>query len=134
VRSLVLTAAVILLSATAHAQKFTGTCSKGDACKAIYIEKTEGKVSVAISNGYGFAGDLVGGGAPMFFSSDILLPDGREMKPKGNGGGCHFYFTNGGGTFTQGWESRLTTVECDIKVEFEGQKIFKEFRFDVTKS
>lgn len=84
----------------------------------------------------GFAGGLIGGDGPLFFSDTVYLADGKAMPLNHDGSrhGCHFYFTDHG-TFTQGWEGRLTTVECDLRVKTEtGHLISADVTFNVTRT
>jgi hypothetical protein len=67
----------------------------------------------------GFAGGRISGDGPLFFSDTVYLADGKAMPINaGNGQGCHFYFTDHG-TFTLGWESRVTTIECELRIRTE---------------
>jgi hypothetical protein len=78
---------------------------------------------VSFSNGdaktpvLGFAGNRVDGDGPLFFSDAVALGDQKAspLSP-GSGQGCHFYFTDHG-TFTPGWENRLTTIECNLRMK-----------------
>ena len=80
----------------------------------------------------GFTGGLVGGDGPILFADTIYLTDGKAMplNPDANAPQCHFYFTDHG-TFTQGWENRLTTIECNAKVKgADGHLASVDVRFD----
>jgi hypothetical protein len=96
---------------------------------------------VTFSNGdstqpvLGFAGGLMGGDGPILFAETIYLTDGKAMPLNShvNMPSCHFYFTDHG-TFTQGWENRLTTIECNLKVKgADGHLVTGDVRFDVTR-
>lgn len=84
-----------------------------------------------------FTGVPVDGNGPFFFPDALYLGDGKpamQLNPNGNGQGCHFYFTDHG-AFTLGWENRLTTIECDLRVKTEtGHLIYASVRFDVTQA
>ena len=86
---------------------------------------SKGDTLVSFSNGdpakpvLGFAGGPIDGNGPVFFSNSVYLGDGKpatKLNPTGDGQSCHFYFTDHG-TFTQGWENRLTTIECNVRVK-----------------
>jgi hypothetical protein len=94
-----------------------------DSVSIVLIEDYKGHTLVTFSNGelsnpiLGFAGGRLDGEAPSFFTSTAYLADGKAMPVNpGSGQGCRFYFTDHG-TFTHGWQGRLTTVECDLRVK-----------------
>lgn len=97
-----------------------------DSVVIMQIEDYKGHTAVSFSNGNPenpiliFAGGRIGGDGPLFFSDTVYLAKGKAMplNSGGNGQGCHFYFTDHG-TFTEGWTSRLTTIECNLKVKSE---------------
>jgi hypothetical protein len=103
------------------------------------MDDYKGHTMVTFSNGdpnhpiLGFAGGRIDGDGPLFFTDTAYLADGKAMPlNSGSGQGCHFYFTDHG-TFTQGWESRLTTIECDLRVKgSDGQLVNANVTFDVT--
>jgi hypothetical protein len=65
----------------------------------------------------GFAGKRIDGEGPLFLSDGVALGDQKALPlTPGSGQGCHFYFTDHG-TFTPGWENRLTTIECDLRMK-----------------
>lgn len=65
----------------------------------------------------GFAGNRIDGDGSIFFSESVVLGDQKASRlTPGSGQGCHFYFTDHG-TFTPGWENRLTTIECDLRMK-----------------
>jgi hypothetical protein len=65
----------------------------------------------------GLAGKRIDGDGPLFLSDGVALGDQKELPLiPGSGQGCHFYFTDHG-TFTPGWENRLTTIECDLRMK-----------------
>jgi hypothetical protein len=84
---------------------------------------SKGYTAVNFSNGdaktpvLGFAGNLVDGDGPLLFSDAVALEDQKAppLSPD-SGQGCHFYFTDHG-TFTPGWENRLTTIECNLRMK-----------------
>lgn len=101
---------------------------------------SKGKTLVSFSNGdlskpvLGFSGIPVDGDGPLFFSDSVYLGDGKSAMPlaPGSGQGCHFYFTDHG-AFTQGWENRLSVIECDLRVKTEaGQLIHANVTFDAS--
>jgi hypothetical protein len=103
----------LLLTLPALAADFKGTCSNGQlttppqpqvSCSATATTDSAGRTAVTFSNGLSFTGDRVGGDGPLFF-----------LKA-GSNAVCHFYFTDHG-TFTLGWESRITVIECP-RVQF----------------
>jgi hypothetical protein len=113
-----------------------------DSISIVQMDDYKGHTMVTFSDGdpnnpvLGFAGGLVGGDGPLFFSSTIYLADGRAMplNSDGSGHGCHFYFADHG-TFTQGWETRLTAVECDLRVKTQtGHLISADVTFNVTQT
>ena len=86
---------------------------------------SKGDTLVSFSNGdpakpvLGFAGGPIDGNGPVFFSNSVYLGDGKpamKLNSTGDGQSCHFSFTDHG-TFTQGWESRLSTIECNARVK-----------------
>jgi hypothetical protein len=96
-----------------------------DSIALMQMDDYKGHTIVRFSNGdpnrpiLGFAGGRIDGDGPLFFSDTVYLADGKAMPlSPGSGQGCHFYFTDHG-SFTQGWESRLTTIECDFRVKTE---------------
>jgi hypothetical protein len=97
----------------------------------------KGRRAVIFLNGddnpiVGFTGGLVGGDGPILFADTIYMTDGKAMplNPDANAPQCHFYFTDHG-TFTQGWENRLTTIECNAKVKgADGHLASVDVRFD----
>jgi hypothetical protein len=100
---------------------------------------SKGDTLVSFSNGdqgkpvLGFTGVPTDGDGPLFFSDSVYLGDGKPampLNPNGNGQSCHFYFTDHG-TFTQGWENRLTTIECNVRVKGgDGHLVSVDVRFD----
>jgi hypothetical protein len=71
---------------------------------------------------------------PMLVADTIYLADGKALplNPGSNAPRCHFYFTDHG-AFTQGWEKRLTTLECNMNVHFpDGTQVSKHVAFGVT--
>jgi hypothetical protein len=98
---------------------------------------------VSFSNGdegkpvLGFTGVPIDGDGPLFFPDSVYLGDGKPampINPNGNGQSCHFYFTDHG-TFTHGWENRLTTIECNARVKgADGHLVSVEVRFDATQT
>jgi hypothetical protein len=107
-RYLILTV-LLSLSTLAHAQKF-----KGKYGETMLIEQKGAHVALMLSTGYGFEGDLIEEGAPLFFSTSVHLPDGTYLDARGSGKGCRFTFTDHGG-FSPGWESRFTGVMCGLR-------------------
>ena len=101
----------------------------------------KGRRAVIFLNGadnpiLGFTGGLVGDGGPILFADTIFLKDGKAMplNPGANAPQCHFYFTDHG-TFTQGWENRLTTIECNARVKgADGHLVSVDMRFDATQT
>jgi hypothetical protein len=101
----------------------------------------KGRRAVIFLNGphnpiFGFAGSLVGGDGPILLADAIYLTDGKEMplNQGANAPQCHFYFTDHG-TFTKGWENRLTTVECNAKIKgADAQLISVKVKFDATQT
>lgn len=101
----------------------------------------KGDTLAAFSNGdlakplLGFTGVPIDGDGPLFFSDSVYLGDGEpatQLNPNGNGQSCHFYFSDHG-TFTQGWEHRLTAIECNVRVKTEsGHLIDASVTFDVS--
>lgn len=98
-------------------------------CDSIVItqfDDHEGHTAVSFSNGDPanpiliFAGDLIGGDGPLFFPHVFYLSGQKavSLSPGGNGKACHFYFATGGG-FAQGWENRITAVECELREKTE---------------
>ena len=104
---------------------------------------SKGDTLVSFSNGdqgkpvLGFTGLPIDGDGPLFFSDSVYLGDGKPampLNPNGNGQSCHFYFTDHG-TFTQGWENRLTTIECNVRVKGgDGHLVSVDVRFDSTQT
>ena len=104
---------------------------------------SKGDTLVSFSNGdqgkpvLGFTGVPIDGDGPLFFSDSVYLGDGKPampLNPNGNGQSCHFYFTDHG-TFTQGWENRLTTIECNVRVKgADGHLVSVDVRFDATQT
>jgi hypothetical protein len=89
------------------------------------IDDYKGHTAVSFSNGDPrnplliFAGSRVGGDGPLFFSDSVYLGKGKDIPINpGTGQGCHFYFDDHG-SFTQGWESRLNTIECELRLKTE---------------
>jgi hypothetical protein len=105
----------------------------------VQMDDYKGHTMVTFSNGdpnhpiLGFAGGRIDGDGPLFFTDTAYLADGKAMPLNpGSGQGCHFYFTDHG-TFTQGWESRLTTIECDLRVKgSDGHLVNANVTFDVS--
>ena len=65
----------------------------------------------------GLAGKRIDGDGPLFLSDGVALGDQKSLPlTPGSGQGCHFYFTDHG-TFTPGWEDRLTAIECDLRMK-----------------
>lgn len=85
----------------------------------------------------GFTGVPLNDDGPLFFPDSVYLGDGKpamQFTPTGNGQFCHFYFTDHG-TFTQGWENRLTTIECNVRVKrADGHLISVDVRFNTTQT
>jgi hypothetical protein len=110
-----------------------------DAIALVQMDDYKGHTLVRFSNGdpnspiLGFAGGRIDGDGPFFFSDTVYLADGKAMPlSPGSGQGCHFYFTDHG-TFTQGWESRLTTIECNVRMKrADGHLLTADVKFDVT--
>ena len=104
---------------------------------------SKGDTLVSFSNGdpakpvLGFAGGPIDGNGPVFFSNSVYLGDGRpavKLHSTGNGQSCHFSFTDHG-TFTQGWESRLSTIECNARVKgADGHLVSVDLKFDATQA
>jgi hypothetical protein len=100
---------------------------------------SKGDMLVSFSNGdpakpvLGFAGIPIDGDGPLSFSDSVYLGDGKPaipLNPNGNGQSCHFYFTDHG-TFTQGWQNRLTTIECNVRVKgADAHLVSVDVRFD----
>ena len=105
---------------------------KCDSVSLVQMDDYEGHTMVTFSNGdpnnpiLGFAGGRVGGDAPLFFSDTVYLSDGKAMSLNrdGSGQGCHF-FPQTVGLFTRGWENRLTTIQCDLKVKTETGRLIQ---------
>jgi len=103
---------------------WTTTPLRCDSVTVIQMDDYQGHTMVTFSNGdpnnpiLGFAGGRIDGDGPLFFSDTVYLADGKALPltRDGTGQGCHFYFTDHG-TFTPGWESRLTTIECDLRLK-----------------
>jgi len=103
----------------------------------------KGDTLVSFSNGdlskpiLGFTGIPIDGNGPLFFSDAVYLGDGKPatlLNPNGNGQSCHFYFSDHG-TFTQGWEHRLTAIECNVRVKMQnGYLINASATFDVVQA
>jgi hypothetical protein len=101
------------------------------------------KTLVSFSNGdpaspaLAFSGVPIDGNGPLFFSDSVYLGDGKpalQLNPNGNGQSCHFYFTDHG-AFTEGWQNRLTTIECNVKVKgADGHLVSASVRFDSTQA
>jgi hypothetical protein len=111
-----------------------------DSMAVVQMDDYQGHTMVTFSNGdpknpiLGFAGGRVDGDGPLFFSDTVYLADGKALplNQGGTGQGCHFNFTDHG-TFTQGWENRLTTIECDLRVKTDiGHLINANVTFDVS--
>jgi hypothetical protein len=110
-----------------------------DLVSIVQMDDYEGHTMVTFSKGdtnhplLGFAGGRIGGDGPLFFTDTAYLADGNAMPLNpGSGQGCHFYFTDHG-TFTQGWESRITTIECDLRVKgSDGHLVNANVKFDVS--
>ena len=110
-----------------------------DSASILQMDDYKGHTMVTFSNGdlnhpiLGFAGGRINGDGPLFFSSTIYLADGKAMPLNpGSGQGCHFYFTDHG-TFTQGWETRITTIECNVRIKTaDGHLVTGDVTFDVT--
>lgn len=65
----------------------------------------------------GFAGNRIDGDGPLFLSDGVALGDQKALPlTPGTGQGCHFYFIDHG-TFTPGWENRITTIECNLRMK-----------------
>ena len=65
----------------------------------------------------GFAGNRIDGDGSLFLSDRVALGDQKALPlTPDSGQGCHFYFTDHG-TFTPGWESRLTEIECELRMK-----------------
>ncbi len=109
-----------------------------DSVIIMQIDDYEGHTAVSFANGNPdnpiliFSGGRIGGDGPLFFSDNVYLGEGKAMRINPNGKGCHFYFADHG-TFTQGWESRLTTIELRMKTE-SGHLISAKVRFDASQS
>jgi hypothetical protein len=64
--------------------------------------------------------------------ADTVYLDGKEvpLNHAPNAPRCQFYFSDHG-TFTSGWEHRLTAIECQMRLQFaNGDRISKEIKFD----
>ena len=85
-------------------------------CDSVAIVDDKGHTAVTFSDGVMFAGGRVNGDGPLFFSDAVNLGSGPDIHLNPNQQGCHFYFTDHG-TFTQGWESRLATIECELRMK-----------------
>jgi hypothetical protein len=95
----------LFLTAPAYSADFKGACTAPAHCDAAtVVTDAAGHTSVTFSNALSFTGDRIGGDGPLFF-----------LKA-GSNATCHFYFTDHG-SFTSGWESRLTVIECP-KLQF----------------
>jgi hypothetical protein len=102
---------------------------------------SKGETLVSFSTGdpskpvLGFTGVPVNDDGPLFFPDSVLLGDGKsamQLSPNDNGQSCHFDFTDHG-TFTQGWESRLMAIECNVRVKrTDGHLVSVHVRFDRT--
>lgn len=103
-----------------------------DSVAVVQMDDYEGHTMATFSNGdpknpiLGFAGGRIGGDGPLFISDTVYLADGKAipLNRDGSGNGCHFYFTDHG-TFTPGWENRLTTIECDFRVKTETGRLIQ---------
>jgi hypothetical protein len=104
---------------------------------------SNGETLVSFSNGdpskpvLGFTGVPVDGDGPLFFPDSVLLGDGKpamQLNPSGNAQSCHFDFTDHG-TFTQGWENRLTAIECNLRMKrADGHIVSVDIRFNATRT
>lgn len=108
----------------------------------VKTDKTTGHVRVMFSNGgssspvLGFSGSQIGGDGPLVFSDTVYLNDGQTLsfQSGGNGQGCHFYFADHG-TFTEGWQHRLTVIECEVRVKNSAGKLISgNVKFEATQS
>jgi len=100
---------------------------------------SKGDTLVSFSNGdqgkpvLGFTGLPIDGDGPLFFSDSVYLGDGKPavpLKPNSGEQSCHFYFTDHG-TFTHGWEDRLTSIECNVRMKgADGHIVSVDVRFD----
>jgi hypothetical protein len=108
---------LLALTVTARAADFKGACSKPVSCNAATLTTaSDGRTTASFSNGLSFTGVRIDGDGPLFFT-DTIVNDGTPVQiAPGSGQGCHFYFTDHG-TFTKGWEQRLTIIECDVKLQ-----------------
>jgi hypothetical protein len=103
----------------------------------------KGDTLISFSNGdlsksiLGFTGVPADVDGPLFLPDGVYLGDGRpalSLNPNGAGQSCHFYFADHG-TFTEGWESRLITIECNAKTKrADGHIISVDVRFDTAQS
>lgn len=94
-----------------------------DSALVVLENDSDGYTVVSFSNDdaktpvLGFAGNRIDGDGPLFLSDGVALGDQKALPlTPGSGQGCHFYFTDHG-TFTPGWENRLTTIECELKMK-----------------
>ncbi len=110
-----------------------------DSVVLVQMDDYQGHTMVTFSNGdtnspiLGFAGGRIDGDGPLFLSDTVYLEDGKALPlSPGSGQGCHFHFTDHG-TFTQGWQSRLTTIECDLRVKgADGHLVNANVKFGVS--
>ena len=107
---------MVLLSLPGYAAEFKGTCKNPVKCDSVTVVDHDGHVAVTFSNGLGFTGNRIDGDGPLFFSDSVVV-NGKSIPIQSDGHyqGCRFYFTDHG-TFTQGWESRLTIIECNVRL------------------
>jgi len=104
---------------------------------------SKGDTLVSFSNGdpskpvLGFAGVPVDDNGSLFFSDSVYLGDGKpamKLNPNSNVQSCHFYFTDHG-TFSQGWENRLSAIECNARATgADGRLISVDVRFDTAQA
>jgi hypothetical protein len=110
-------------------------------CDSVIIMRVEGKTLVSFSNGdpakpvLMFAGALnkvTGVERPFFTIEGVSWGDGNPMMriplTQGTmgptdmaGRGCYFHFMDQG-SFTAGWETRLTMVECELIVDTQNHR------------
>lgn len=104
--------------------------SKGDTL----VSFSDGDLSKPV---LAFTGVPIDGDGPLFSPDSVYVGDGKpamQLNPNGNEQSCHFYFTDHG-TFTQGWETRLATIDCNARVKrADGHLISVDVRFDSTKT
>jgi hypothetical protein len=102
-------------------------------CDSVAIVDDKGHTVVAFSNDptktvLMLAGER--GDGPLFFSDAVNLGSGPDIQLNpSQASSCYFYFTDHG-TFTQGWEGRLTIIECELRMKTEaGHLISAKVRF-----